>query len=268
MELKFSLPSLLKPRPKIPSSVTDNAMSPIRPSQGQWIDLLPPDVSEQIALWVSDGRRDKNALSLALSSPVQRQAVLSTLSYTFRLCEAPKEKPVYESLPLDHHDVFSCGDEAHLQQWIQLFGQDVQEIDLVHACHLCEGTILTQDFLDFLKAPNLQRLATFAIPSVLHAAAQSRSIRHLQVESLPSALSPDSPGDTETWFHALSALPLSSLELACREESQHCLFQDQDFAHSSREALAAALSSLDSVQIHCCHHADGNEPPLWSRIMT
>lgn len=243
-------------------------MSLVHAPRGQWLDLLPPDACELIAVWLSDGRRDKNSLSLARSSPVQRKAVLSTLSYTFRLCEAPAEPPIYKTIPHDHQLDLPCGDEHDLQQWIQLFGQDVQEIDLSHACHRCEATVHTQLILHFLQAPNLRRLAVLASPSLLHAAAQSRSIRHLQVDSLPSRLDSDPPGDTETWFHALSVLPLSSLELTCREESQHCLFQNLDFVHSSRDALVVAFSNLDSLQIQCCPHTDGTEHQLWSRIMT
>lgn len=75
-----------------------------------WLDLLPSDVRENIAIRVSHGSQDVNALHLACVSSVQRNEVLSTLKYGLR-----------------------CDQRAHrlsLGEWISVYGADVKHMTL------------------------------------------------------------------------------------------------------------------------------------------
>lgn len=193
-----------------------------------WLDLLPLDVCERIAVHVSGGSQNYEALCLAEASRRQRKAVLSALSFKFaNSCDRESENLSFNA------------------RWAKLFISDIQAIKFYRDAF----PIRYQDNCDSLRlftAPTLRVASIWDDPILLLAAAQSKSIRELELY-----LTSYSP--PELVFETLSALCLTKLTLHCWEDTPEslCIFKLPMYFKSNGNLLAKVCPGLTSLEINC-----------------
>lgn len=126
--------------------------------RGIWLDELSADVQARIALHVSHGEQDEDTLSLAKTSPALRHAVLSV---------------VHLRLIVTDHYTGRTRKVSELQKWMDLFGEDVAELEISYLAFSGGRTWFTRPLA---LLPKLRAVRIAADPRQLAAIAGSSSI--------------------------------------------------------------------------------------------
>lgn len=205
------------------------------PHRRHWLDLLPPDVCERIASYVSPGTLTNSLRSLAATSPHLRCSVLSLLSFKF--------------------DVHSL--RSKCTPWIPLLRPNIFELHFVPSDGRLPTSISGDDIISLLAAPNLRQAAIPDHPDFLNALARFRSVRHLTVWVA-------SERSRELLFKTISCLTLEELVLEYRPfmPTSVCLCEDGKYFKRDYDALTAACPNLKALTVKCRCCTTGSDHPI------
>lgn len=178
-----------------------------------WLDKLPEETCEKIAMYVSNGRRTGSALSLAETSELQRQAVLASLSYELDLSYPATPKYVQPStLP---------------SRWAAVFTGHIRKIQTVSR----PAHVHVNYFLELFQASTLRTAIVSDEPLELGVLSKSTSLRELSVSIYNASWEKMSLG-----IHQHIAPYVSKTELSQREWVRDPPFASNRLgAHSSEE---------------------------------
>lgn len=201
------------------------------PVKRLWLDILPSELRVRIALHVSGARQTENALRLAEVNPIQRAAVLFTLSHKLIL-----------------------SDSTLASRWASLFASDVRQVTFDR--YFSFKSADTPHFNQLLRAPNLFRADIRGHPAELLAIAGSKSVRELAVTLRKDV-------DLELLLVTLSSLTVKKLQLICTTERRYCPVKKLVQRNSRHDALSIACPELQSLRLACFHR-----DPLWTLLPT
>lgn len=211
---------------------TSSVPASTSPLHNIWLDLLPPELRTRIAIHVSNGKQNEDALHLAESTPLQRSAVLSALQNKLTVSEP-----------------------QHVSRWTAIFHSSIRHVCFVK--HVSFPSWCTPHPLSLLSAPTLHRAEISDSSHFLQAIAHSQSLRLLRICVQGGA-------NTDLLLGTLRTLRLTELQLWCTEKSmRRCPIREMSLVVDQPHAIAAACDGLTALRMHC-YHGD----PIWELLPT
>lgn len=197
-----------------------------------WLDLLPSELRTRIAIHVSNGKQNEDALHLAEASPVQRAAVLSALQ-----------------------NKLTVSNSQHASRWTAIFRSSIRHVCFVK--YVSFPPCCIPHPLTLLSAPTLHRAEINDSSQFLHAIAHSQSLRLLRICVQGGT-------NTDLLLGTLRTLRLTELQLWCTEKSmRRCPIREMSLMVDQPNAIAAACDGLTALRMHC-YHGD----PIWDLLPT
>lgn len=202
-----------------------------------WFDITPSHILTIIATHVANAGQSQDALHLAETSPKTRQAIVTALSKQVTLTDG-------------------CT-RTNAIRWGRIFNGNVSKLVLDRPEHVTQDQLFFHEedsIIQMLTLQSLHSARIFNEKKFLVAAAQSRSLRELEVELYDTS--------HDVLFEALSTLDLSRLSLSCFCED--CPFLNPKYFNQERNVIASSCPNLQSLQIYCeCSKYVGLPHPIW-----
>lgn len=216
-----------------------------------WLDVPPQDVRNRIAGHVSEaGRQTDSLLSLARSSPLQREAVLSVLSYSLCVNTSLRSSDLAAWVDVFQHDIRQLVLVLHNYKRLNVF-PDVLLKEYVVPKEL-QASVFATPAPTLFSAPYLRRIEVVSGPWVVDAIKLSSSVRHISL-FMQNEVDLGDPS-LEDILQALASLQqnLKSLALTCIAPSQErCPFHKLLQMYSSGHSLADVCPFLTSLSLSC-----------------
>lgn len=224
--------------------------------RGIWLDKLPPEVCERLALHVCKVYQNKDGLALAKTSPTMRKAVIAARKHRV---------VIFDRRCLSR---FKYGprkgdwDYATTRKWLSVMGDDLQEIAQRYL-QVPEKRIPYEFSLRVLALPNLRVAQICDHPKHLAAIGLSSSIRELRIDFRGHAPAMDV-------FAAMSKLPLEKLKTYCLMTTERglnfqCPFLDAEVTRSNQ--ISKCLPRIQSIEFMpgSCNSAEDRDV-FWKNI--
>lgn len=244
-------------RRRVASAVAERSLREAPSHCAIWLDRLPEDVCQRIAAHVSGREQNCDALALAKTSLVLRNAVLAVLRH--RLFIHDKRWPTsFTWFRTD--DNKAIWDTAKSREWISIMGDDIWELAQPYLASLSSRKP-PRFILRVLSLPKLRHAQIMDDPAQVAAISRSSSIQDVVI-----LLKGKMPANIV--FEALSKMSLSRLLMMCglRGPSPCCPFQDSQLNSSEGHTMARYLPHLTSLSVSCA--CDPDVTMFWDVLLS
>lgn len=216
-----------------------NLPFPPPPLDPIWLDILPGDVCERIAVHASSGGQTPHALVLGEHNAKLRQAVAAVLSYKMRFLET------------------AC---PQARRWSNLLLPDIRDVEMkISSSALSDRRCLD----DILRTRSLRRASIIDDVYPLRAIVASDTLRelHVRVQGYPR----EAGMARELLLRAFSSLNLEKLRLICCIEGAvtWCPFIDDNYLCPSLDDFPRCFHALRALDIDCARARIGDCDPTW-----
>lgn len=211
-----------------PGAAASTKKLPRKTMREIWLDKLPEEVCQRLAMHTFREVQGPDALALAKASPTLRKAVLAALRHRLTITESEL-----------------VGRDSESSKWISVFAKDIIELNIP----------LYFSFKGYAPPKFVHRLLTLPTLRVADISDQSRQLKAVARSSSIQEISIAIRGQVPPTqiFEALAKLPLLKLKTKCQKTNARfkCPFQDKSITGPGSTMIAVNCSVLTSLDVDC-----------------